>query len=262
MELAVRRCIKLIRMHDTEQSIKEKLVSKLCELRIKLNELNENENENIHFGHGLYTVDDSKQLVCDICDKKQKSNSFISLLKSPIKDNELVACATCNYCVHQDCLKQVRVFGISFYFHHFAIIFIYFYFCQNTLRYCPKEFYDKQLKENNYKQSYEFVVLRICPEIGLSKQQFKCNDCKNQINLSNSNLCDYDGKYYCIKCHNGALTVIPARIIHNWDFEPRPVSKRSLLIVNFIKNKPILFDILQLNSMLYGLVEELSVIKV
>lgn len=58
------------------------------------------------------------------------------------------------------------------------------------------------------------------------------------------------------------MSVTPARIIHNWDFTLKPVSRKSYRIITFMKQKPILFDILQLNSMLYGLVDELSLIKV
>ena len=56
--------------------------------------------------------------------------------------------------------------------------------------------------------------------------------------------------------------MIPARVVHNWDFTPRPVSRSSLQIINYIKLKPVLFNITELNSMLYGLVDELTQIKV
>lgn len=35
--------------------------------------------------------------------------------------------------------------------------------------------------------------------------------------------CDYTGQYYCNHCHWNDLAVIPARVVHNWDFEPRKV---------------------------------------
>lgn len=35
--------------------------------------------------------------------------------------------------------------------------------------------------------------------------------------------CDYTGQYYCSHCHWNDLAVIPARVVHNWDFEPRKV---------------------------------------
>ena len=42
-------------------------------------------------------------------------------------------------------------------------------------------------------------------------------------NYLEARLCDYTGKYYCPYCHWNDLAVIPARIVHNWDFEPQKV---------------------------------------
>lgn len=121
MEFAIKKYIKLIRLHDTNQFVKEKLVSKLCDLRIKLNELNENEVENIHFGHTFNLLNAGKQFSCDVCEKKQKNNRLISLLQTPVKENAFFICVTCNYCVHQDCLKQVK---ISYFLFTFITIFL------------------------------------------------------------------------------------------------------------------------------------------
>jgi hypothetical protein len=40
-------------------------------------------------------------------------------------------------------------------------------------------------------------------------------------------LCDYTGLSFCPNCHWNALAVTPARIVHNWDFDPR-LSSMSL----------------------------------
>lgn len=40
---------------------------------------------------------------------------------------------------------------------------------------------------------------------------------------SEARQCDYTGLYYCSSCHWNDLAVVPARAIHNWDFEPRKV---------------------------------------
>lgn len=134
---------------------------------------------------------------------------------------------------------------------------------QSDLRQCPRVDFDKERsKAESCQKSYEFVVLKLRPEIGLAKQNYECAECNVDIILSTSNICDYDGKYYCTKCHTGDTSVIPARIIHNWDFTPRSVSKKSLLLINYIRSRPILFNILQLNSMLYGFVDELVGLKV
>lgn len=110
--------------------------------------------------------------------------------------------------------------------------------------------------------NHRFVILDICVEQSLSDQEYKCNDCKELISFETSLLCDYDGHYYCRNCHNNDLAIIPSRVMHNWDFNPRPVAKKSFNILNFVKNKPVLFNVLELNSMLYGFIDELPVIKV
>ena len=35
---------------------------------------------------------------------------------------------------------------------------------------------------------------------------------------SEARLCDYSGQYYCDECHWNDVVVIPARVVHNWDF--------------------------------------------
>ena len=108
----------------------------------------------------------------------------------------------------------------------------------------------------------QYVILSICPEVGLSKQGFKCADCEEPVTFSSSRICDYDGRYYCFSCHWNDVERTPARLLHNWDASPRPVSRRSLQLITFMKRQPVLFDLLDFNPMLYGLVEDLPLIKV
>ena len=124
------------------------------------------------------------------------------------------------------------------------------------------------------------VILKICPEIGLAKQDFRCGECKVLLYPSATNskpsskivskarLCDYTGLHFCEKCHIGDTAIIPARVIHNWDFRPQPVSRAALQIISYLKNtafhfdQPVLFNLVEINPMLYGLVDELIQIKV
>lgn len=53
-------------------------------------------------------------------------------------------------------------------------------------------------------------------------------------------LCDYTGKYYCRKCHWNDLMIIPARVIRNWDFEPRYVCRSSKKLLVVTDKKPII----------------------
>uniref|UniRef100_A0A5F8GYM7 Differentially expressed in FDCP 8 homolog n=1 Tax=Monodelphis domestica TaxID=13616 RepID=A0A5F8GYM7_MONDO len=71
--------------------------------------------------------------------------------------------------------------------------------------------------------------LNICPETGLDSQDYRCAECRAPVSLrgvpSEARQCDYTGQYYCSNCHWNDLAVIPARVIHNWDFEPRKVRR-------------------------------------
>ena len=115
--------------------------------------------------------------------------------------------------------------------------------------------------EPNFYKDILFIM-KICPEIGLHAQSFACIDCDKEIDLDSSRLCNYDGRYYCFQCHSGSDYVpIPARVLRNWDFTPRSVSKSSLQKICFIRTKPILFNLSQINPMLYGFIDRLVEIK-
>lgn len=108
----------------------------------------------------------------------------------------------------------------------------------------------------------ELLIMQICPEIGLHAQGFACFDCDKDINLNTSRLCHYDGRYYCFECHTGSdLLPIPARVLRSWDFTPKPVSKTSLQKICYLRTKPVLFNLFQINSMLYGFIDRLVEIK-
>lgn len=72
--------------------------------------------------------------------------------------------------------------------------------------------------------------------------------------------CDYTGLYYCSACHWGSSAVIPARIIHNWDFVPQPVCQASLQLLRITSNRP-LINFEKLNPKLFNIVHELSLVR-
>lgn len=49
--------------------------------------------------------------------------------------------------------------------------------------------------------------------------------CPQQIgpSLGRARLCEFSGQYYCDSCHHGDTTIIPARMVHNWDLTQRAV---------------------------------------
>lgn len=74
-------------------------------------------------------------------------------------------------------------------------------------------------------------------------------------------LCDYSGLYYCQKCHWNTLAIIPARVIRNWDIEPRRVSRAAAQLLMLLENRPVL-SLEELNPKLFELVPDLSLVKV
>ncbi|KAI2653750.1 hypothetical protein H4Q32_014081 [Labeo rohita] len=86
----------------------------------------------------------------------------------------------------------------------------------------------------SHQSEYE---LSICPEVGLDKQDYRCVECRAPISLrgvpNEARQCDYTGQYYCSSCHWNDTAIIPARVIHNWEFEPR--KEINPLLFNFVE---------------------------
>nr|XP_033798653.1 differentially expressed in FDCP 8 homolog isoform X2 [Geotrypetes seraphini] len=106
--------------------------------------------------------------------------------------------------------------------------------------------------------------LNICPETGLDSQDYRCTECRAPVSLravpSEARQCDYTGQYYCSNCHWNDLAVIPARVIHNWDFEPRKVSRCTMRYLALMVGRPVL-KLRETNPLLFNYVEELVEIR-
>ncbi|KAB5555316.1 hypothetical protein PHYPO_G00032300 [Pangasianodon hypophthalmus] len=79
-------------------------------------------------------------------------------------------------------------------------------------------------------------------EKGLNAQNFKCAGCPRQIGVSlgRARLCEFSGQYYCDVCHHGDTTIIPSRVVHNWDLTAREVSRQALKLLADIEQEPLL----------------------
>lgn len=107
-------------------------------------------------------------------------------------------------------------------------------------------------------------IMSICKEKGLASQNYKCFECQTPISYKTGAVeprqCDYTGSYYCPLCHWNDEVIIPARVIHNWDFEPRKVCRASKQYLRLMYNKPVIC-IETSNHYLLNFVEELSEMK-
>ncbi|XP_047465534.1 pleckstrin homology domain-containing family M member 1 [Mugil cephalus] len=96
-------------------------------------------------------------------------------------------------------------------------------------------------------------------EKGLDTQNFKCAGCSQQIGPSHgrARLCEFTGQYYCDSCHHGETSIIPSRMVHNWDLTQREVSKKVLRLLAQIEQEPLL-NLEQLNPELVKHAESMT----
>ncbi|KAM1786212.1 hypothetical protein FF1_038916 [Malus domestica] len=53
-------------------------------------------------------------------------------------------------------------------------------------------------------------------------------------------LCEYTGQLFCSSCHTNEIAIIPARVLHNWDFTKYPVSQYAKSYLDSIHDQPML----------------------
>ncbi|EDV26004.1 uncharacterized protein TRIADDRAFT_23786 [Trichoplax adhaerens] len=120
-----------------------------------------------------------------------------------------------------------------------------------------------------YKTPQTVFIMTIRPEIGLSSQQHRCADCRRFIGLANkkskqvlpeARICDYQGRYHCSNCHKNEQTVIPARVIRNWDFSTRTVCQRCSNMLELLSNHPVI-PLESINANLFSHIDDLVTVK-
>uniref|UniRef100_A0A8C5PCK6 Pleckstrin homology and RUN domain containing M1 n=1 Tax=Leptobrachium leishanense TaxID=445787 RepID=A0A8C5PCK6_9ANUR len=103
------------------------------------------------------------------------------------------------------------------------------------------------------REHHLFKFLMYIPgDRGLDCQDFKCAGCNIKIGVlkKKAKICAFSSLYYCSDCHQDQTTIIPARIVHNWDSTERVVSQHAINFLNMVYNEP-LFNVQYLNDSLY-----------
>ncbi|XP_014297334.1 differentially expressed in FDCP 8 homolog [Microplitis demolitor] len=216
---------------DSQECTDERkwLVRRLIELRLRAQELRESSDLNLFetqviLGHHLipqkYQIPTTGPLYCDHC-----SGAIWMMLQS------WYSCNDCGFSCHWKCITDIRRV------------------CAHVLA--------------SEAGGYIFTK-EICPEKGLSAQGYKCAECHTRLTFKSvwvePRLCDYTGLYYCQRCHWNTMAVIPARVIRNWDMEPKRVSRSAAQLLHLLNERPVLL-LEQLNPKLFELVPDLSLIK-
>ncbi|CAH1102467.1 unnamed protein product [Psylliodes chrysocephalus] len=246
---AISRCKSLILESDQCSSERKWVVRHLIELRLRLEECRDAMNDPLHprnqsnrvckrviKGHHLNLQPLLRHTVSKYCD--HCTGTIWSMVQAWYE------CEDCEYACHHKCLASI-------------------------VRDCAHVVASER-------GSFEY---EICPELGLSSQQYLCAECKSPLPITASpgisclsrlifpdkvwpeaRRCDYTGLYYCTACHWGSSAVIPARVVHNWDLEPQPVSQAALQLLKITSRRPII-NINKLNPKLYSLVSKLDFVR-
>jgi len=93
-------------------------------------------------------------------------------------------------------------------------------------------------------------------------QKWQCSGCGMRVEQKYSKsfrFCNYLGKYFCTGCHENTLSVIPSRVIQDWDFKRYPVSNFSVDLLNSMYSEHI-FNIRDLNPDSIRKVEKLKAV--
>nr|XP_055072468.1 protein associated with UVRAG as autophagy enhancer isoform X1 [Misgurnus anguillicaudatus] len=91
-------------------------------------------------------------------------------------------------------------------------------------------------------------------------QHFLCAGCGTEVEpryTKKLRYCDYLGKYFCDGCHSGEESVIPGRVLWNWDFARYPVCHFSRQLLDSIWQQPI-FKLPSVGKNLYNQAKELQ----
>ncbi|KAK3102757.1 hypothetical protein FSP39_013696 [Pinctada imbricata] len=224
LEMVIDSCKAMIAEAPPNSDRVKNLVQKLIQLRLKLQELKEGPPP---------VPGDVKPVVGHrfVIQKSRSSKYYCEKCNAMILGviQTWYRCNECGYSCHEKCLN-------------------------NITRTCASQ---KVLENPTF-------CLLICPNRGLSAQNYRCAECRTQISFkpgfSEPRLCDYSGMYFCDLCHWNDTMIIPARVLHNWDFEPRKVCRASKQFLKLMTTKAVC-RIQDVNPMLFNFVEELSEVK-
>lgn len=88
----------------------------------------------------------------------------------------------------------------------------------------------------------------------LDAQHYRCSGCHRYfddgrtrvqeyfqvLGWGKPRLCEYSGQLFCSSCHNNDTAILPARVLHYWDFTRYPVSQMAKSYLDSIYDQPML----------------------
>ncbi|XP_053621241.1 differentially expressed in FDCP 8 homolog [Plodia interpunctella] len=221
IEKAIIQCKELVLSSPQCSEERKWLVRYLIELRIRLEDLKDNDGQNrqqvaIKGHHFERQISPSnRKQYCDHC-----SGVIWSIVQASY------ICNDCGYLCHYKCVDDI---------------------CRMCAHVVMTD-----------KGQFEMTI---CPEKGLAAQNYKCAECHTALTFKDTwndpRLCDYTGLYFCTTCHWNDLSAIPARVVHNWDWEKRYISRLAFQMLTLSWSRPYI-DVERINSKLFKFIAELE----
>ncbi|CAG9530405.1 unnamed protein product [Cercopithifilaria johnstoni] len=111
-------------------------------------------------------------------------------------------------------------------------------------------------------------IFRLHPELQsvrklLEQQQYRCGGCGikvAKVYCRRMRYCDYYGRVFCQRCHQGAKSRIPARIVYQWNFKEYPVSDIAYRFLLDNHRQPVI-NASAIDSRFYNRIRRLKKIK-
>lgn len=73
-----------------------------------------------------------------------------------------------------------------------------------------------------------------------TKKLAVCPDCEKEIDDNKYRWCTYTGSYFCTSCHTNKTSIIPSRILNDWDFKEYKVSNFAISHIQNNKYLPVI----------------------
>jgi hypothetical protein len=72
----------------------------------------------------------------------------------------------------------------------------------------------------------------------LDTQNYECADCSKAIGtlFGPAKVCGYTKMYYCDECHVDEMSIIPAKVVYNWNFQTYKVILWPNLLIPSCRN--------------------------
>ncbi|CAH0404255.1 unnamed protein product [Chilo suppressalis] len=221
LEKAAKQCKELVL--NTPQCSEERkwLVRYLVELRLRLEDVKENDGQ---FKPRVSIKSHHFEQQINSNNRKQYCDHCSGVIWSIVQSS--YKCSDCNYVCHYKCVDEV----------------------------CRMCAHVVMTDRGQFEMS-------ICPEKGLAAQDYKCVECQTALTFKDSwnepRLCDYTGLYFCSTCHWNDLCAIPARVVHNWDWDKKYVSRIAYQMLTLSWCRPYI-DIESINPRLFNFIAELE----